>query len=130
MALTDVTDGSRVIQQGMMPYKITFESSSGTETIRQGDLVGWDADGGQWEKVDADAKVYADFVAGDCGKCDVWMKPTGQVGCSNWDFTKEIVISETLKEIIIATLKKMNDDKKLEERHISIYDKFVGKEEE
>lgn len=65
-----------------------------------------------------------------CGKCDVWMTPTGQVGCSNWEFEKEVPIVDYLKEIITATLKKMNDDKTLEEKHISLYGKFVGKEEE
>lgn len=63
-----------------------------------------------------------------CGKCNVWMAPTGQVGCSNWEHTKEIYIPDYLVEIIITTLKRKNDDKTLEERHISIYDKFVGSE--
>jgi len=60
-----------------------------------------------------------------CGKCDVWMKPTGQVGCSNWEFEKEVPIADYLKELITATLKKMNDDKTLEEKHITIYEKFI-----
>lgn len=60
MALTDVTDGSRVIEQGMMPYKITL-----TDTCDVGDLIGYDADDGKWERADANAKVYADFVAGE-----------------------------------------------------------------
>jgi len=64
-----------------------------------------------------------------CGKCDVWMKPTGQVGCSNWEFEKEIRIPDYLMELIVASLKKMSDEKKLEERHIGIYEKFVGTEE-
>lgn len=63
MALTDVTDGSRVIQQGMMPYKITLN-----DTCKQGDLIGYDADDGVWEKADAADKVYADFVAGETCK--------------------------------------------------------------
>lgn len=65
-----------------------------------------------------------------CGKCDVWMLPTGQVGCSNWEFEKEVSIPEYLAEMIAATLKKMNDDKPptLEERHIDIYGKFVKEE--
>jgi len=64
-----------------------------------------------------------------CGKCDVWMRPTGQVGCSNWGFEKEVPIADYLKELITATLKKMNDDKTLEERHISIYEKLVEGED-
>lgn len=65
-----------------------------------------------------------------CGKCDVWLRPTGQIGCSNWEFEKEVPIADYLKELITATLKKMNDDKKLEERHISIYEKFIETEKE
>ena len=66
-----------------------------------------------------------------CGECDVWMRPTGKMGCSNWEFEKEIPIPEYLIEMITATLKSMNDDTPptLEERHISIYDKFVGAKE-
>lgn len=65
-----------------------------------------------------------------CGKCDVWLRPTGQIGCSNWEFEKEVPIPDYLKELITATLKKMNDDKTLEEKHISIYEKFVETEKE
>jgi len=65
-----------------------------------------------------------------CGKCDVWMTPTGQIGCTNWDYVIEINIPDSVTEVIITTLRKMNDDKKLEERHISIYEKFVGKEKD
>ena len=63
-----------------------------------------------------------------CGKCDVWMTPTGNIGCSNWGFEKEVPIPDYLKELITATLKSMSDAKppQLEERHISIYDKFCG----
>jgi hypothetical protein len=60
-----------------------------------------------------------------CGKCDVWMRPTGQIGCSNWEFTKEVLVPDYLKALITATLKKMNDDKTLEEKHISLYEKFM-----
>jgi hypothetical protein len=60
MALTDVTDGSRVIQQGMMPYKITL-----TDTCDVGDLIGYDADSDAWERAVANTKVYAQFVAGE-----------------------------------------------------------------
>lgn len=63
-----------------------------------------------------------------CGKCDVWMTPTGQVGCSNWEFTKEVPIPDYIVELIVANLKQMNDNKKLEEKHISLYELFVEKE--
>ena len=64
-----------------------------------------------------------------CGKCDVWMKPTGQVGCSNWEFTKEVVIPDYLTVLITTTLSGMNDEKNLEERHISLYEKLVTADE-
>lgn len=64
-----------------------------------------------------------------CGKCDVWMRATGQIGCSNWEFEKEVSIPDYLKELITATLKKMNDDKTLEEKHISLYELFIEDKE-
>lgn len=63
-----------------------------------------------------------------CGKCDEWMRPTGQIGCSDWGLTKEIPIADYIIALIVSTLKVMNDNKKLEERHIGIYEKFVGVE--
>ena len=65
-----------------------------------------------------------------CGECDVWMIATGQVGCDNWEFEKEIPIADYLNELITATLKKMNDDKTLEEKHISLFEKFCGETNE
>lgn len=64
-----------------------------------------------------------------CGVCDVWMKATGQVGCSNWGFEKEVPIPDYLKDLITATLKKMNEDKTLEEKYISLYDLFIKDED-
>lgn len=64
-----------------------------------------------------------------CGKCDVWMLPTGQVGCSNWEYTREIDVPGYILEMIVATLKFMNDNKQLKENHIGIYDRFVGSKE-
>lgn len=58
--ITDVTDGSRVIQQGLMPYRITL-----TDTCEVGDLIGYDADTPGWYKADAGEKRYAEFVAGE-----------------------------------------------------------------
>jgi len=61
--ITDVTDGSRVIQQGIMPYRITL-----TDTCQVGDLIGVDGDDWCWYRADAGEKRYAEFVAGE--KCD------------------------------------------------------------
>lgn len=60
-----------------------------------------------------------------CGVCDVWMVPTGQMGCSNWEFIKEVFIPDYLVAMFTTTLKQMNDNKRLEERHIGIYGRFV-----
>jgi hypothetical protein len=38
---------------------------------------------------------------------------------------KEIVIGEFAMDMIKSKLKKMNDDNKLEEKHFSLYEKFV-----
>lgn len=61
MAFTDNTTGGRVIQQGLMPYRITL-----TDTCVVGDLIGCNA-AGAWARADANAKIYAEFVAGE--KC-------------------------------------------------------------
>ena len=65
-----------------------------------------------------------------CGKCDVWMVPTGQVGCTNWEFTKDINIPDYILELITITLKMMNDSTPptLTENLIGVYDRFVGSE--
>lgn len=39
--------------------------------------------------------------------------------------TAEVKIGEVAHSIIVEALKKLNDEKKLTEAHISIYDKFV-----
>lgn len=64
-----------------------------------------------------------------CGECDVWMKPTGQVGCDNWEFERDILILGYLEETIRTTLMQMNENKTLEERHILLYEKFVETKE-
>jgi len=61
-----------------------------------------------------------------CGKCDEWMKPTGKMGCSDWNFTRDMPISDEIQEIIVVNLKQMNDKKKLKETHMTLYEKFVG----
>ena len=40
--------------------------------------------------------------------------------------TKEINIGEILFEVIKKALKKLNDESKLKEEYISLYEKFVG----
>ena len=40
--------------------------------------------------------------------------------------TKDIHIGEKANDIIVATLKKLNDDKELRNEHFTLYEKFVG----
>ena len=43
----------------------------------------------------------------------------------NADTPKEIEIGEKAQDVIVETLKKLSNDKKLTEQHLSLYDKFV-----
>ena len=63
-----------------------------------------------------------------CGICGEWLRPTGQIGCSNWEFTREIPIPDYLLLLITTTLRGMNDRKLLKERHIGIYERFIPAE--
>lgn len=63
MAFTDVSTGGRVMQQGIMPYKLVLE-----DTCNVGDGIGFDEASEVWERADADGKAPMDFVAGE--KCE------------------------------------------------------------
>jgi len=39
---------------------------------------------------------------------------------------KDVTIGEIITELIKTELKKMNEEKKLTDQHISIYEKFIG----
>ncbi len=41
------------------------------------------------------------------------------------DKSKEISIGEKATDIIVEVLKKLNDDKKLQDQHYSLYEKFI-----
>ncbi len=41
------------------------------------------------------------------------------------DKPKEISIGERATDIIVEVLKKLNDDKKLQDQHYSLYEKFI-----
>lgn len=66
----------------------------------------------------------------EMAKCDVVQKG-GQI---KWDRSKDsgkdVEISETMKEAIVAGLKGLNDKKTLREGHMSIYERFVSPPEE
>lgn len=40
--------------------------------------------------------------------------------------TTNISFSDSINDIIISTLKKLNNDNTLEEKHFSLYEKFIG----
>ena len=42
------------------------------------------------------------------------------------DKPKEISIAEKATDIIVEVLKKLNDNKKLQDQHYSLYEKFIG----
>ena len=47
---------------------------------------------------------------------------------TKWDSTvepKEILIGETVTEIIQKSLKDLNDTKKLKDEHLTVYEKFI-----
>ncbi len=39
---------------------------------------------------------------------------------------KEVEIGEKATDIIVEALKKLDETKKLEQRHLSLYEKFIG----
>lgn len=57
MALTDVTDGSRVVKEGICPVQVVLSGS-----VLPGDLIG--LSGSTWVPADANASIYAELVAG------------------------------------------------------------------
>jgi len=57
MALTDVTDGSRIIKEGKNPVRLTLSAA-----VKAGDLIGDSS--GTWVEADADAPVMPQFIAG------------------------------------------------------------------
>ncbi len=60
MALTDVTDGSRIIKEGWEPIKIVLSG-----TVKVGDAIG--DTGGTWVAADGNNAVPAQLVAGEAG---------------------------------------------------------------
>ncbi len=63
-----------------------------------------------------------------CQTCGVYMKPAGQV---TWDeekatgVIKEIHMGAKMASLCASVLKKLNDEKKLQEQHMGLYEKFV-----
>jgi len=68
-----------------------------------------------------------------CTDCDIYMKPAGSV---SWDeskaskFIKDVHMGDKMLALCETTLKKLSDDGKLTEQHISLYEKFNKAEDE
>jgi hypothetical protein len=68
-----------------------------------------------------------------CPNCNVYMKLIGQV---TWDedkakdVIKDVHMGDTMLALCKTTLKKLSDEQKLTEQHMSLYQKFVEAEEE
>lgn len=63
-----------------------------------------------------------------CEDCGVSMIPAGQV---TWDeekalrVTKDVHMGDKMFNLCVSTLKKLSDEGKLTEQHMSLYEKFV-----
>ena len=69
-----------------------------------------------------------------CPDCDVYMRPAGEV---TWDndkakkVVKDVFMGNKMLALCESTLKKLSDEKKLTDQHMSLYAKFVeGADEE
>ena len=63
-----------------------------------------------------------------CSDCDIFMQPSGQV---TWDddkakkVKKDVFMGSKMLALCESTLKKLSDEQKLTEQHMSLYSKFV-----
>jgi len=68
-----------------------------------------------------------------CPSCGAYMQPAGSV---HWDegkalnVIKDVHMGRTMRDLCVSTLKKLSDEQKLTEQHMSLYEKFVEGEEE
>jgi hypothetical protein len=68
---------------------------------------------------------------GKCPDCDIYMVSDGKV---TWDEKDEVVkdvhMGDKMLALCTTTLKKLSDDGRMEEQHMSLYEKFVKGDEE
>jgi len=68
-----------------------------------------------------------------CGDCDVYMQPAGKV---NWNdekakkVVKDVFMGDKMLALCSSTLKKLSDEQKLTEQHMSLFEKFTKAEED
>ena len=68
-----------------------------------------------------------------CPDCDIYMVTAGSV---TWDeekakkVIKDVHMGRTMETLCETTLKKLNDEGKISDNHVSLYEKFVEKAEE
>lgn len=67
-----------------------------------------------------------------CEDCGIYMAPAGQ---ATWDegkaalVVKDVHIGDKMRALCESTLKRLSDEKKLTEQHMSLYEKFVEQTE-
>jgi len=80
-------------------------------------------------------KIELSTEVAKCEACDIYMKPTGEV---TWDnnkaqrVVKDVFMGSKMVALCETTLKKLSDESKLTEQHMSLYSKMVegaGEEE-
>jgi len=78
-------------------------------------------------------KVALSAEAIKCQDCGIYMIPAGQV---TWDeekakaVVKEVHMGDKMRGLCESTLKKLSDEQRLTEQHMSLYEKFVQVETE
>jgi len=66
-----------------------------------------------------------------CGICDIVMQPTGRLVWSvDKEPNKDVHMGKKAEDICKEALTKLNNEKKLEDIHFSLYEKFLGEQEE
>ena len=75
---------------------------------------------------------YMDYMpmtaVADCPGCKSLMRPEGIIKWEPTDEEKDLEIDSVAKATIATSLKRMSEEKQLTERHLSLYEKLVGKE--
>ena len=68
-----------------------------------------------------------------CPDCDSFMIPTNQVTWDDvkaGDLIKDVHLGNTMMTLCVDTLKKIDTEKKLTQRHYSLYEKFIETKED
>ena len=86
----------------------------------------------QWRCPKCDKTEFSAEMA-KCTDCNIYMKTAGQV---TWNdikaekCIKDVHMGDKMLALCVTTLKKLSDEGKLTEQHMSLYEKFIKAEEE